>query len=245
MEGLLHLRITVVSFYLPPKDRIGAGVQMHMLANAYAALGHEVTVVSPTNHKESDANYTLSTVQLDGRNRILKWSRALKDYKFEADIVHFGGDDHLVFAGRRFVHLRTFHGSCFAEAQVASKVANKVRMVYLGITELLAQRSADVCAVVSAHTNRYFPDTNIVIPNGVDLLSFSASATKSDVPTILFVVKRVCDPYPTQNSQCRIMDSPRKWNSRQSRSQSFWERIPRKTNRTISTSLGLLLTVII
>ena len=187
MEGLLHLRITVVSFYLPPKDRIGAGVQMHMLANAYAALGHEVTVVSPTNHKESDANYTLSTVQLDGRNRILKWSRALKDYKFEADIVHFGGDDHLVFAGRRFVHLRTFHGSCFAEAQVASKVANKVRMVYLGITELLAQRSADVCAVVSAHTNRYFPDTNIVIPNGVDLLSFSASATKSDVPTILFV----------------------------------------------------------
>lgn len=181
------MTITVTSFYLPPIDRIGAGVQMHMLANAYVSLGHKVTVIAPTNQKDSNAKYTLSAVHLVGKNRIVKWSRALRDYNLNADIVHFGGDDHLVHKSSNFVHLRTFHGSCFAEAQVASKAGDKIRMVYLGITELLAQRNADVCTVVSTHTNRYFPRPNVVIPNGVDLESFSPSTAKSIVPSILFV----------------------------------------------------------
>lgn len=181
------MKITVVTFYLPPKDRIGAGVQMHALANAYIALGHEVTVVSPSNHKEPDAQYTLCTVSIVGSNRIVKWSKALRQYKFDADIVHFAGDDHLLRSENRYVHLRTFHGSCFAEAQVASSFSDKLRMLYLGITELVAQPIADVCTTVSSHTNRYFPRPNIVIPNGVDLESFSPAPTKSTVPSILFV----------------------------------------------------------
>jgi phosphatidylinositol alpha-mannosyltransferase len=160
---------------------------MHALANAYVALGHEVTVLSPSNLQEPDAQYTLSTVSIVGSNRIVKWSKALRQYKFNADIVHFAGDDHLLLSDNGYVHLRTFHGSCFAEANVASRVADKVRMVYLGITELLAQRVADVNTVVSSHTNRYFPRPNIVIPNGVDLVNFSPAPTKSTVPSILFV----------------------------------------------------------
>jgi glycosyltransferase involved in cell wall biosynthesis len=181
------LRITVVTYYLPPHDRIGAGVQMHMLANAYATLGHQVTLLSPSNHKDPDAQYTLCTVSIVGSNRIVKWSKALRQHKFDADVVHFAGDDHLVSTDNEYVHLRTFHGSCFAEALVASRVVDKLRMVYLGLMELIAQRSADVCTVVSLHTNRYFPRPNIVIPNGVDLESFSRSVSKSTVPSILFV----------------------------------------------------------
>jgi phosphatidylinositol alpha-mannosyltransferase len=181
------MKITVVTFYLPPKDRIGAGVQMHALANAYVALGHDVTVLSPSNLNEADAQYNLCTVSIIGNNRIVKWSKALRHYKFDADIVHFAGDDHLLISDNRYVHLRTFHGSCFAEAQVALSLSDKSRMIYLGITELLAQRTADISTTVSSHTNRYFPRPNIVIPNGVDLQAFLPSESKSKVPSILFV----------------------------------------------------------
>ena len=181
------MRITVVSFYLPPTDRIGAGVQMHMLANAYVDLGHEVTVLTPKYEQDLTAKYSLSTLEISGANRIVKWSVALANYKFDSDIVHFGGDDHWVRRSKPPIHIRTFHGSCFAEAKVASKVADKARMIYLGLTELLAQRVANVSTAVSSHTNCYFPRPNIVIPNGVNLKSFSPSATKSTVPSILFV----------------------------------------------------------
>ncbi len=181
------MKITVVSFYLPPIDRIGAGVQMHMLANAYVDLGHKVTVVAPVTEKDVTARYDLEPLKIYGDGRIIKWSLALAKHNFDSDIVHFGGDDHWVLKNREFVHIRTFHGSCFAEAQVARKVADKVRMVYLGMTELLAQRVADISSVVSTDTNRYFPRANVVIPNGVDLQSFSPSVTKSEIPSILFV----------------------------------------------------------
>jgi phosphatidylinositol alpha-mannosyltransferase len=181
------MRITVVSFYLPPVDRIGAGVQMHMLANTYVDLGHEVTVLAPNHVQDPTAKYALTTLEICGPFRIVKWSAALANHNYNSDIVHFGGDDQWVRRDKRFVHIRTFHGSCFAEAQVASKAPDKFRMIYLGITELLAQRRADVCSVVSSHTNRYFPRPNIVIPNGVNLVSFSPSETKAHVPSILFV----------------------------------------------------------
>lgn len=176
-----------MSFYLPPIDRIGSGVQMHMLAQAYTDLGHEVTVLSPSNMVENTTRYSHTCCQVSGDNRIVRWAALLRDYRFDADIVHFSGEDQLVKPSDRFVHMRTFHGSCFAEAQVAVKTVDKLRMVYLGITELLAQRVADVSTVVSADTNRYFPRPNIVVPNGVDLRTFSPSATKSNVPSILFV----------------------------------------------------------
>lgn len=181
------MHISVVSFYLPPTDRIGAGVQMHMLANAYVDLGHEVTVVSAAHEKDATAKYSLTTLEVTGKNRIVQWSRALARYKFDSDVVHFGGDDHWVRAGNEFVHIRTFHGSCFAEAKVATKVRDKVRMFYLGCTELLAQRSTKVNTTVSSHTNRYFLRENIVVPNGVNLSKFVPSTYKSEHPSILFI----------------------------------------------------------
>jgi phosphatidylinositol alpha-mannosyltransferase len=181
------MRITVVSFYLPPIDRIGAGVQMHMLANAYVDLGHDVTMLSVAHEKDATAKYSLSTLEVTGRNRIVKWSKALARYKFDSDIVHFGGDDHWVSLGHDLVHIRTFHGSCFAEAIVATRLRDKIRMLYLGCTELIAQRSTKVTATVSAHTNRYFFKANVVVPNGVDLTKFVPSTRKSEHPSILFI----------------------------------------------------------
>jgi phosphatidylinositol alpha-mannosyltransferase len=181
------MRITVVSFYLPPTDRIGAGVQMHMLANAYVDLGHEVTVLSPCAEKDSTARYAIETLKVVGANRILKWSLALAKHTFESDIVHFGGDDHFVRYNRSHAHIRTFHGSCFAEANVAISLKDKIRMFYLGCTELISQRQFKVNTTVSTHTNKYFLRPNAVIPNGVDLSKFVPSDLKSNSPSILFI----------------------------------------------------------
>ena len=116
------MRITVVSFYLPPTDRIGAGVQMHMLANAYARLGHTVSVVSPNIDQPEDAMYKLVSVPLYGPNKVIKWSMFLKEYDFGSGLVHFAGDNHLVRRQSNLVRLRTFHGSCFAEAKQATNM---------------------------------------------------------------------------------------------------------------------------
>jgi phosphatidylinositol alpha-mannosyltransferase len=181
------MRITVVSFYLPPTDRIGAGVQMHMLANAYCDLGHDVTVVAPCSLKDSTAKYSLKTLTVNGSGRVLKWALSLAKHKFESDIVHFGGDDHLVRYNRNHVHIRTYHGSCFAEAIVAASVRDKIRMLYLGCTEFISQRQFKVNTTVSTHTNNYFLRPNVVIPNGVDLSKFVPSDFKSINPSILFI----------------------------------------------------------
>lgn len=160
---------------------------MHMLANAYTDLGHDVTLVSPNHVKDPTAKYTLRTIPTNGPGRVLKWSVLLSKYTFDSDIVHFGGDDHFVRLGSNTSHIRTFHGSCFAEAIAANTVRDKLRMFYLGCTELLAQRSFKICTTVSSHTNNFFPRGNIVVPNGVDLATFVPSTNKSKHPSILFI----------------------------------------------------------
>jgi phosphatidylinositol alpha-mannosyltransferase len=160
---------------------------MHMLANAYADLGHDVTVVSRRCAKDPTAKYSLKSLEISGRNSILKWAVALSRYKFVADIVHFGGDDHLVGRNDDFAHIRTFHGSCFAESLVATNIRDKIRMFYLGCTELFAQKEFKVHTTVSKDTNKYFLRKNIVVPNGVDLGKFIPGNVKSSYPSILFV----------------------------------------------------------
>lgn len=181
------MNVTVTSFYMPPVDRIGAGVQMHMLANAYVRLGHTVNVFSP--HKLMDLDSIYSSVQLNvgTRNRLVRWSLELSRQQYPSGVVHFAGDNHFVPKSKGRAHLRTFLGSCFAEMFVADKFRDRVRMGYLGVTELLGQMSADVSTVISSDTNRYFPVKNPVVPCGIDLSAFRSGLPKSKNPSILFV----------------------------------------------------------
>jgi phosphatidylinositol alpha-mannosyltransferase len=180
-------KITVTSFYLPPTDRIGAGVQMHSLANAYADLGFDVSLVSPQKAKETGSKYVLQHIPISGTNRVVKWAIALARFRYNKGLVHFGGDNHLVSKSRHSVHLRTFLGSCFAEMNVATNARDKIRMTYLGVTELLGQANADIATVISVDTNRYFIKPNHVIPCGVDLTKFRPGRKKTSNPTIMFV----------------------------------------------------------
>jgi glycosyltransferase involved in cell wall biosynthesis len=181
------MKITVTSFYLPPTDRIGAGVQMHSLANAYADLGFEVSLVSPQETKEAGSKYSLQYIPISGTNRVVKWAIALARLRYDNGLVHFGGDNHFVSKSRHSVHMRTFLGSCFAEMKVATNARDKIRMTYLGVTELLGQANVDMSTVISADTNKYFLKPNHIIPCGIDLSRFRPGSKKATNPTILFV----------------------------------------------------------
>lgn len=181
------MNIAVTSYYLPPTDRIGAGVQMHMLANAYVDLGHDVTMITPRKRLEKSARYKLRSLDIVGSNQLLKWSVALSRLQYEFEFVHFSGDDFLVPSSRSFVHLRTFLGSCFAEARNTKSAREKVRMLYAGMTEVVSSKRADICTVISQDTNRYIFGNAEVVPCGVDLSVFSPGQGKSDVPSVLFV----------------------------------------------------------
>jgi phosphatidylinositol alpha-mannosyltransferase len=181
------MNISVTSYYMPPVDRIGAGVQMHMLANAYAQLGHNVTVYSPHQLREHNSTYSCIQLNVGTGNRLVRWSIELSRHRYPNGLVHFAGDNHFVRKVKSRAHIRTFLGSCFAEMFVADNLRDRIRMGYLGVTELCGQISADVSTVISADTNRYFPVKCPVVPCGVDLSSFYPSSTKSANPSILFV----------------------------------------------------------
>ena len=104
------------------------------------------------------------------------------------DVLHAHGDDYWMWRRRVPRHVRTLHGSCFEEARTVRGVEEKVRMVALGFSEVLASLAADTTVVVSPSTRRWVPWVRDVVPNGVDTDRFRPSDTSpADRPTVLFV----------------------------------------------------------
>jgi glycosyltransferase involved in cell wall biosynthesis len=86
------------------------------------------------------------------------------------------------------VHVRTLHGSCFEEALTVKGGKEKLRMVALGLSEVMASLAADTTVVVSPATRRWVPWVRRVIPNGVDTERFHPDlAVRAERPTVLFV----------------------------------------------------------
>jgi len=182
------MKIAVLSYYLPPHDRIGSGVQTHHLANAYVRAGHSVTMFSPYESSDSEALYELRRVACGNRSRTVQfaWNLRKVDFK-EFDLIHAGMDDWLLFGIDKPFHIRTFHGSCFAEALVATNWKSRFRMTWLGFTEWVSCLVADKTVAVSANTLRFIPFCNTVIWNGIDTEFFFPGTEKSENPSILFV----------------------------------------------------------
>jgi glycosyltransferase involved in cell wall biosynthesis len=186
------MHIACVSYYLPPQDRIGAGIQMHYTANAYARHGHAVTMFSPygPEERDTDALYDMVRVPVGKSNRIFRFARNLRRQDLSGfDLLHTAGDDYWLLGKPRPYHVRTFHGSCLAEARHITGARERLRMLLLGLAECAACTVADRKVCVSEDTRRYLPGVREVIPNGVDLSVFrpAGPAAKSPNPSILFV----------------------------------------------------------
>lgn len=184
----LTRRILMSSYYMPSTSKIGVGHQVHALANALVARGHDVTVATPATASEG-AHYRTWTIPVSGSLRTFRWAFALRRLDMTSyDVLHAHGDDYWLWRRRTPAHIRTMHGSCLQEARRVPGVKEKLRMVMLAAGEVLATFVADVTVAVSCNTTRTMPWIKTTIPNGVELARFQRAGMKRDRhPTILFV----------------------------------------------------------
>jgi glycosyltransferase involved in cell wall biosynthesis len=184
------LRIAVTTLYLPGESKIGVGYQVHEFANHLVRRGHSVTVFSPS-APGVGAEYAVHEVDPGSSLRTFRFAWRLRDRDLRGfDILHAHGDDCFLAGVRRPPHIRTVHGSCFAEARRVPGIREKARMALLGCGEVASTFIADRTVAVSNATTRLYPWIDQVIPCGVDVERFAsgADATPRDpVPTILFV----------------------------------------------------------
>ncbi|RYG72377.1 glycosyltransferase family 1 protein [bacterium] len=182
------LRIACVSYYLPPHDRIGAGYQMHYMANAYVRAGHQVTMFSPYDVPAEDTLYDMVKVPIGKHNRTFRFAWNLRHQDFSAfDMIHAAGDDYCLLGKKRPYHVRSMHGSCLKEMLNTKRWKQKIRMGILGLSEFAVCFVADQVVCVSHNALRDVPLADTVIWNGVDLDKFTPADTKSPNPSILFV----------------------------------------------------------
>lgn len=182
------LRIAMISYYLPSESKIGVGYQVHALANELARRGHQVDVFSPCEPVDG-ALYGHVRVPLTGSLRTFRFAFEMRRRDLSSyDVLHAHGEDYWMWRRRVPMHVRTLHGSCFEEAIHIRGVREKLRMVLLGLTEVLASVVADKTVLISPQTRKWTPWVTTVIPNGVDRTFFASDDTpKSAKPTVLFV----------------------------------------------------------
>ncbi|HEY2645171.1 MAG TPA: glycosyltransferase family 4 protein [Galbitalea sp.] len=182
------LRIAMISYYLPSGSKIGVGYQVHELATELVRRGHVVDVFSDC-PPVPGATYGHRHVTSTGSLRTFRFALKLRRVDFGSyDVLHAHGDDYWLWRRRVPRHIRTVHGSCFEEALHIRGFGEKLRMVLLGFSEVLASLVADATVVVSPRTRRWMPWVKRIIPNGVDTTRFRPDATKrAQNPTILFV----------------------------------------------------------
>lgn len=182
------LRIAMISYYLPSGSKQGIGYQVHELATELVRRGHLVDVFSEC-PPVAGATYGHRRIVLTGSLRTFRFASALRRVDFSGyDVLHAHGDDYWLWRRRVPRHVRTLHGSCFEEARRISGFKEKVRMILLGFTEVLASLVADVTVTVSPDTRRWTPWVTGVIPNGVDIDRFaSTEKRRSAYPSVLFV----------------------------------------------------------
>lgn len=182
------LRIGVISNYLPTSSKIGVGHWVDQFARELARRGHDVVIFSAA-QAVPGAPYEVVTVPVGRRGRTFRFAAELRRIDWTSfDVVHAHGDDYLLFGRPRPPHVRTMHGTCLEEALHVEGAKERLRMLALGVTELLSTAVADETVVVSPATRRWMPWVRRVVPPGVDLGRFQPSGRpRSTQPSILFV----------------------------------------------------------
>lgn len=181
------MNIAVVSYHLPPYDMIGSGMQMHVLANEYARIGHNVTVFSGAPTCPEKSLYKFVSAGVHGGAKLFRWFSYTQRIDWSSyDVVHAGGDGQLINSSARIV-IRTLLGSSLKEARNQTHGYNKVRMYYLYLLELIGTKQADIVTCISPETQRDFSRELTIIPCGIDLGTFRPGLHKSTQPSILFV----------------------------------------------------------
>lgn len=181
------MNIAVVSYHFPPEEIVGSGIQMHMIANEYAKMGHDVTVVASPSTNPKGSLYKYRSANITGNAKLFRWlSYILRQDWSEFDFVHAGGDGHLFNSSAKVV-VRTLLGSSLQESRNQLSKQARLRMKYLYILEKVAVMKSQIVTSISPETNLDFSRPIEVVPCGIDLTLFKPDSLKSTSPSILFV----------------------------------------------------------
>ena len=186
------MRIAMIGRALPRAQYAG-GVsgQMHLLADALARRGHQVTAFSLNPPPEPTAyDFRVIPVPPSLLNHprlalyLAPWwvSRIPLD---DFDIVHAHGDDHFLRTHRAVV--RTFYGTAREEARYSAKLRHKLYHLSVVPFESISKRRATVVVAISMTTQRSLKCPAVIIPCAYDPAVFSPGRSKSANPSILFV----------------------------------------------------------
>ena len=97
-------------------------------------------------------------VPLYGSNRTFKFALQLRRVDWTPfDVLHAHGDDYWLWRRRVPAHVRTLHGSCLSEARWIQGGRDRLRMLLLGLSEILASFVADETCCVSENSRRWLP----------------------------------------------------------------------------------------
>lgn len=191
------LRIALISYSLPREGTKRGGIERiaHDLAEGLALRGHAVTVWS-YDEAPDGAPYRVRRLPFEGfatnwlglrltMGYLGNAITAMPDFG-DAEVILTMGDSLLLPLRRRPV-IRVMHGSALGEAMSATSPLRFVMQFGVYLQELVTGMVQPGTVAVSENTRRHNPFVRRVIPNGVDLSSFTAEGPKAAEPMILFV----------------------------------------------------------
>jgi len=187
------MRVALFHATLPEPGRKPGGVDIavHRLANALMQSGDidvEVFSLSPA---PSDAEYRHRCLfsgkpwlRRSSAGRTLVLPALLNFTCFDADVVHFHGDDWF-YLRRKFATVRTLHGSALFEARSARRLVRKLEQYCIYPLERLSVSLRDRSVAPGPDAARLYGSIGQV-GHGVDLEMFHPGPKTPD-PQVLFV----------------------------------------------------------
>jgi phosphatidylinositol alpha-mannosyltransferase len=181
------MKIAMTHVDLPNESKGGVAHQVHHLANALTARGHEVTMFT---YSPPFAECLYHVKRYPGPVR----PRRLQSFAFAVrlaqtdfsgfDVLHTNGDNYLL--QRRSPQIRTFYGSAKDEAEAAVRLRRRLYQSVMTQLEFVGSKAADLNVGISDTTRMRLPNVSAIVPCGVDITRFRPGV-KADHPVILFV----------------------------------------------------------
>ena len=165
------MRILFLHRDLPPDSYTGVAIQVHRLAEALAALGHDVSVLTRS-ALPPGARYRVLPADGPLLRLVLRLLPGLKRlwyplwYRYAPkdgyDIVHVHGDGGLL--RYRPGYVRTFYGTAGMELRHSRTLKGKLAQGLSYWMERRESRRCSACAGISPHITGFLPGVDRVIP---------------------------------------------------------------------------------
>lgn len=170
---------------LPPEGVGGVAYQVHLLARTLASQ-HRVCVFTTSPIRDDAYEVSRCPLRLAGpAKQVFGMGLAFRALDLsEFDVVHAHGDSWGVDHPQC---VRTFYGTAALEAVHATSWKRRVAQATQYGLEAISCYRACIRTAISAHTTKYLPKIDYVIPCGVDRSIFYSQGDRFEQPTLLFV----------------------------------------------------------